>query len=413
MILDMSVANFKSVKEQQTISFEALRDKRLPLEKTIEFDEKLRIIKSVAIIGPNGAGKSTFVRALESLNAIVTADPEMENPLQLLTGTSFAYSEDKGGPSEISVSVVIGVDEETQLPMVYQYKLVADRNKIHEETLYVKIGAYRKVLFSVRLVVDEETGKERYRSRWGKLYRGNKKRVMRKIKPGHTFLASSALDSEDGDDNSCRPLYNWFKNRLTLLPMGLSSVSEKYLIEQLEKNPHWRKQLINFLWSLDITDIRDIRVQNERLIFVHSNVTQHFAAYFATESLSLRRLSLIGVSMFEAFTSEKALILDDFGMLLHPNVVKKIIEIFEENNRRYNSQLLAVDCNPSLLVDNLLRRDGIYLTEKDNDGATVYRTLADYSYSASKERTAELYLQGVYGALPITSEYKFSDKREA
>ncbi len=410
MILDMTLANFRSVKNLQTISFEAIKDKRLPEEKTVVFSDKLKVIRSAAIIGPNGAGKSTFVRALESLNSIVKADPEKENPLQLLTGTSFAYSTEKGGPAEISISVIIGKDEETGFPMIYQYTLSADKERIHAEKLYVKIGPSRKMLFNIQLKEPDENGVRKYRYRWGKLYRGDKKRLIKKMKPGHTFLASSAR--REGE-SSCKPLYNWFVNNLMILPMGLSSISEKYLVEKITENPQWRKQLINFLWSIDITDIRDVRVQNDRLIFVHSNVTQHYAAYFANESLSLRRLSLVAVSMFEAFTSEKALVLDDFGMLLHPDVIKKIIEIFEENNKKYQSQILAVDCNPHLLRDNLLRRDGIYLTDKDNEGATVYTSLSDYRYSHSKERTPQLYLNGVYGALPITSEFKFSNKKEA
>src|SRR5690554_6510826 len=83
MLLDMTISNFRSVRDSQTISFEALKDNRLAAEKVVEVSDKLKVIKSVAIIGPNGAGKSTFVRALEALKAIVVADPEMENPLQL------------------------------------------------------------------------------------------------------------------------------------------------------------------------------------------------------------------------------------------------------------------------------------------------------------------------------------------
>ena len=65
MLLNMTIANFKSVKSPQTISFEALKDNRQNPAKVIEINEKLKAIKTSAIIGPNGAGKSSFVRALE------------------------------------------------------------------------------------------------------------------------------------------------------------------------------------------------------------------------------------------------------------------------------------------------------------------------------------------------------------
>ncbi|MFA7371235.1 MAG: hypothetical protein WCY78_04845, partial [Sphaerochaetaceae bacterium] len=101
MLLDITVSNFRSVETRQTVSYEALRDKRLEEDKVVEISDRLKVIKSLAIIGPNGAGKSTMVRALEALRAIILADEELENPLQLLAGTSFAYSTVKGGPAEI------------------------------------------------------------------------------------------------------------------------------------------------------------------------------------------------------------------------------------------------------------------------------------------------------------------------
>ena len=62
MLLDMTIANFKSVKSPQTISFEALRDNRFPESKVVAVTEKLKIIKTAAIIGPNGAGSRPLRR---------------------------------------------------------------------------------------------------------------------------------------------------------------------------------------------------------------------------------------------------------------------------------------------------------------------------------------------------------------
>lgn len=402
MLLDMTIANFRSVKSPQTISFEAVRDNRLPESKVVKVNDKLKLIKTAAIIGPNGAGKSTFVRALEALRAIVIADPEMENPLQLLTGTSFAYSETKGGPATMVIQVLLDQGDAGNDAVIGRYTLVADRDKVVEESLYHIVGRSKKLMFERKLVEGSEEELS-YHYRWGKLYRGEKKRLVNKISPKHTFLAASAR--KGGETSS--PMYQWFDESLMVLPIGLSSISEKYLVDQLTKHPDWAKQLINFLWSLDITDIRDVRIQNDKIIFIHTNVTQHYASYFATESLSLRRLSLMGIAFFESFISPRTLVLDDFGLLLHPDVLRHVVEIFETCNTGYGSQMLAVDCNPSLLRDGLMRRDGIWFAQKDSESATTYYSLADYKFSRTKERTTQLYLSGAYGALPITSEFCF------
>ncbi len=157
-----------------------------------------------------------------------------------------------------------------------------------------------------------------------------------------------------------------------------------------------------------MTDIRDVRVQDEKVIFVHTNVTQHYASYFANESLSLRRLTSIAVAMFESFTVKRCLVIDDFGMLLHPQALEHLVNVFETGNVGNGSQVLAVDCNPALLKDGLLRRDAIWFAEKESSSATSYYSLADFKYSRSKEWTEMQYLNGAFGALPLTSEFYFA-----
>jgi AAA15 family ATPase/GTPase len=134
MLLDMTISNYRSVQTPQTISFQAIKDNRLDDEKIVEVSDKMKVIKSCAIIGPNGAGKSTFVRALEALKAIITADKEVENPVSLLAGTSFAYTDEKGLPSQMTLHIIMGYDEESGEPLTGKYTLVATRDKIYDES---------------------------------------------------------------------------------------------------------------------------------------------------------------------------------------------------------------------------------------------------------------------------------------
>lgn len=409
MLLDMTIANYKSVRSAQTISFEAVRDNRFPESKVVAVNDKLKLIKTAAIIGPNGAGKSSFVRALEALKGIVTASEETANPLQVLSGTSFAYSDEKGQPATIIIRVVLEQGDANQESTIGIYTLVADREKIFEESMFTMVGRSRRLMFERKLneaslLLDDADLSYKYR--FGKNYRGEKKRLVSKVDEKHSFLnASMAKGSE-----TTLPLYTWIDECLHLLPMGVSSLSEKYLIAQLTEHPAWVKQLTNFLWSVDITDIRDIKIKDDRLIFIHTNVTQHYASYFSLESLSLRRLCLVGVAFFESFIKPRTLVIDDFGMLLHPYVLAHIVEIFEASNTGYGSQMLAVDCNPSLLQPGLMRRDGIYFAEKNSESATVYYSLANFKYSKNRDKTQAQYMNGAFGSLPILSEFCFVDE---
>ncbi|MDD7255456.1 ATP/GTP-binding protein [Bullifex porci] len=407
MLLNMTIANFKSVKSPQTISFEALKDNRLSPSKVVEINDKLKAIKTSAIIGPNGAGKSSFVRALEVLNRVVTASEDNENPLaSALTGTVFAYGIEKTTPATISIDVLLekGDGSDENPTVIARYTLAASKDRIYEETLYHIFNTSKKLMFERKYDESDNT----YAYRYGKMYRGEKKRLAARIPDSASFLGWAARKGGE----TCSQLYSWFTDSLHILPMGVSAATESYIARMLTLHPTWREQLTNFFWAVDITDIRRVGVRDDgKVVFTHVYVNDKkadgYSNLFSLESLSLRRLTLLAVAFFECFTSHKTLVIDDFGMLLHPDVLCHLVEIFESCNKE--SQMLVVDCNPSLLKEGLLRRDGIWFAQKDHESSTTYFSLADFKVSRGKALTREKYLQGAFGALPITSEFYFVD----
>ncbi len=410
MLLNMTIANFKSVKNPQTISFEAIKDARLPEEKVIKINDKLRAIKTSAIIGPNGAGKSSFVRALEVLKKVVTNPKKEENPLlSAFAGNTFAYGDEKNNPSMISVDILLSKGDGTpeNPSVIARYTLSANKHRVYEESLYYIFGTSKKLMFERCL--DEE--KEIYNYRFGKLYRGEKKRLVNKLLDTQTFLEGAALK----EGPTCSEVFNWFENVLSILPMGVGSQAESYIADMLTKHPEWKEQLINYFWSIDITDIRRVTVRPDGQIgfthvYINNKKADGYMNLFNGESLSLRRLTLMAVAFFEAFITQKLLVIDDFGMLLHPEVLCHLVEIFETNNKE--SQMLVIDCNPSLLKDGLMRRDAIWFAQKGPDSSTMYFSLSDFRFSRGKTNTREKYLQGAYGSMPIISEFRFNYEEE-
>lgn len=412
MLLNMTIANFKSVKSPQKISFEALKGGRMDESKVVGVNDKLRVIKTSAIIGPNGAGKSSFVRALEVVNRVVTAPDENENPLTgALAGTVFAYGVDKATPAEIEMEVLLekGDGSEENPTIIARYRFCANKDRIYEESLVHVINGSRKNMFSRKYNEEDNT----YTYRYGKSYRGEKKRLAGRILDTQSFLGMAARKGGE----TCMKLYSWFTDSLHLLPMGVSSATEQYIAKMLTEHPGWKEQLSNFFWAIDITDIRRVGVREDgKVVFTHVYINDKkadgYSNLFTLESLSLRRLTSLAVAFFECFTSHKTLVIDDFGMLLHPDVLCHLVEIFEACNT--DSQMLVVDCNPSLLKDGLLRRDGVWFAQKDHESSTSYFSLADFKAARGKASTRERYLQGSYGALPITSEFYFvNDEKEA
>lgn len=103
----------------------------------------------------------------------------------------------------------------------------------------------------------------------------------------------------------------------------------------------------------------------------------------------------------DTLTNGGLLIMDELEAHLHPHLTRYLVDMF--NNPEYNkgnAQLIFATHNTTLLHDNILRRDQIWLTEKKEDNSTDLRSV--FEYRARKDENIEKgYLSGRYGATPI------------
>ena len=104
-----------------------------------------------------------------------------------------------------------------------------------------------------------------------------------------------------------------------------------------------------------------------------------------------------------ALEEGKVLMIDEFESSLHPLLVRRIVELFQDPKRNTaKGQLIFVSHNTTLLDLNLLEQCQIGFVEKDPDsGATELYTLEDIKGVRNSENIAKGYLQGRYGAVPF------------
>jgi len=118
------------------------------------------------------------------------------------------------------------------------------------------------------------------------------------------------------------------------------------------------------------------------------------------ESDGTKRMFELSSQIANALDEGKVLIVDELDTHLHPDICAFILYQFHYNNPN-NAQILFTSHSISLLNKvNLLRRDQIWFTEKNIDGATEI-----FSLASLKERDGENYLkryeEGRYGAKPF------------
>ena len=85
---------------------------------------------------------------------------------------------------------------------------------------------------------------------------------------------------------------------------------------------------------------------------------------------------------------------------MHPILARKFIEFFLKGARSTNSQTIFTTHESTLLDLDILRRDGIWFTEKNEFGATHLYSLSEFKVR-NDLRIDKGYLQGRFGAIPF------------
>ena len=120
------------------------------------------------------------------------------------------------------------------------------------------------------------------------------------------------------------------------------------------------------------------------------------------ESLGTQMIFLLIPFMMDSINNKKVLIIDELDKSLHPFLVHYIVEIFNNLEINSNSSQLIFNTHDTNLLDlNILRRDQIWFTEKNNDnGVSDLYPLSDFSVR-KEENIEKGYMLGKYGAVPF------------
>jgi AAA15 family ATPase/GTPase len=122
------------------------------------------------------------------------------------------------------------------------------------------------------------------------------------------------------------------------------------------------------------------------------------------ESNGTRRFfGLLGL-VLQALDRGDLLVFDELECSLHPMLTRKLIELFQDESvNSKGAQLVFATHDITLMDKNLFRRDQIWLTEKNDRGATELFSLYDFD-PAKRPRISEVlaknYLAGRYGGVP-------------
>jgi hypothetical protein len=424
MLIRFHASNFRSFKGDQGLSMVASSLAGAP-EAVVHFEDLgLDLLRVAAIYGANAAGKSNVLAALQFISRAVKNSHREWKPDGPIPRDPFLLEPTcQASPSRFEVDFLLdGVR--------FQYGLTVDSSSVMKEWLYSFPKGRRQRWFN------RDAGKPQPFD-FGKTLRGNNRMMAALARKNSLFLSVAA----ENNHPMLSPVYFWLTETLKF-----SHVDDPHRMDLTLKALRARKSaVVDFvrLADLGITDltVKEMHIKPKHLQALKRFVDEIGAAQGADSlsqiieivefkhsapalkddvSLSLAKesrgtqawLSLIG-TLLDTLETGGVLCIDELDASLHPRLALEIIRIFEDPERNpKNAQLIFNTHNPTLLGNMLegpgLRRDQVWLVEKDSGGATHLYPMTDFK-PRKEENLERGYLQGRYGAVPFITPNRYSE----
>jgi AAA15 family ATPase/GTPase len=422
MLIQFSVKNFKTFKEKATLSLVASNyDKETRENDNISNDTiyNLRILKSAVIYGANASGKSKFMEALMFMKSFaIRSSKESQKGEEINVEPFKLNNESEKQPSEFEVIFLYKKE-------MFRYGFEVNKDKIVSEWLYHKPKTKEVELF-YRDLQKFDTHTRNF-SKGATLVRED---LIR----NNALLLSVAAQFNDA---TCENIIEWFKNLKTI--SGLKEEGYQGYTMDKTKDPKHKDKILELLKAadlgiqdiklemLDVTklpkdmpkELRDfiIKKSKEEDAELFSDILTSHKKYDANkkhieninfsldddESFGTKKFFALTGPVLDAIENGYTLVVDELDSKLHPNLVCKVVSLFNSKKLNpKNAQLIFNTHDTNLLSSGLFRKDQIWFTEKDKYGEAKLYSLADFKSDTVRKNEAfeDNYIRGKYGAVP-------------
>ena len=427
MIQEIKIKNFLSFKDEVIFSFEASNDKFAEESQVVTINENTRLLRFAIIYGYNASGKSNLLGVLDFLSYFWSVKPK---DMDSKTGV-IPFKLDNISANEPSSIELVFFARETK----YWYQLVLDQQQVYLEKLsYYKTT--QPIMLFERTLKDGQSNIQ-FNPKAERVSNAAKDMIsVNCLKNTSFFVARNQV-------NVSLPIIDAAKEwmRKQLMPLispttGLTSYAQK----KASENRSLINYIVKFLHEADfnVTDVsanviskqltddavkylteesdiddeetaREVeRIKKERTIkqiqtvFEHTvendNGTETYQMDKKEESTGTMRTFGIEAALYEALKSEAVLPIDELETSLHPMLLEKIL--FEYLKTPSRSQLIVTTHNDGLLdlLDDLIRKDSVWFTEKKKSGITDLYKLTDFRGINRLSSIREAYRNKRFGA---------------
>lgn len=423
MIEEFSFGNFKSFKDIQTLNMAAAKIKSSvkELDENNIIQSDLPLLKSKAIYGANASGKSNVVKALITFLRIVKRSVQDDSVLNHVD--SFQLSDET-------------IDEPSFFQLIfrhegirYRYGFEADDQTIFSEWLFGTPNLREQPYFIRERQKIIEVNQTHFEE-------GNKLLELMGEQEENIIFRENSLFISTVSSFGLGHLSKKIVNAISSITVisGLGDKSMYSIAGSALKDEDMKLKIIGLLKDADfgINDLDTIELAKDNL---PENVEEEIQSdtknkkaskiiisirdkydkdnkrsdiqvfSFATqESEGTKKMFELSPFIFNTLERGTPLIVDELDARFHPNLTRKIVELFN-SNKNSKSQLVFVTHDTNLLSADLLRRDQIDFVEKDKYGVSHLYSLVQFNGVRNNELFEKNYIRGKYGAIPFLGNF--------
>jgi len=424
MIQEIKIKNFLSFKDEVKFSFEASNDKFAEDSQVVKINDNTRLLRFAIVYGYNASGKSNLLSVFDFLY-----DFWFYKPKDVYEETGdIPFKFDKKSSKESSYIELVFYVEDTK----YWYQLELDERQVYLEKLSYYKSTQPTMLFERKLENAQST-----------INFGSTLKISSIVKESIAVncLKNMSFFAARNQVNASIPLIDvateWMKTKVaqTIFPqLDLTAYAQK----NTSDNDAITRYILDFLKEADfnITNIKTDKrnaseltdkmdktqmlanlllkakgvnnIDNSKTKFItnfehtveneRGIETYLLSSDYDEESRGTLRTFGLEAALYNVIERNAFLAIDEIETSLHPKLLEKIL--FEYLKTQSRSQLVVTTHNDGLLdlVDDLIRKDSVWFTEKKKSGVTDLYKLTDFRGINRLSSIREAYRNKRFGA---------------
>lgn len=399
MLVNFSFKNFRSFRDEMTLSMEAANIQELSSALMKAGDSEM--LPVAVMYGANSSGKSNVLKALKAMRDVLLHSVKL-NPKDKLEADPFMLDlTSQKEPTSFEIQFIIGESR-------YRYGFDYTVNVVVAEWLYEKRVGEREFELFLRSGNEFKISKTRFAEGIGK----------EAATPANRLFVSLVAQL---NGKVAQSILDWFSDIEYMSGMDGKGYVGKTL-EMLFLNQGGSNEIRRFFESanlgfseLDVErDTLDTGKMKSETVHRFYDADGNLAGVrnFQTEKMEsegTKKMIEIAGPIFDAILNGKILVVDELDAKLHPFLTRKIIGLFMDKSVNVKgAQLIFATHDTNLLNLQYLRRDQIWFTEKDTTDSTELYSLVEFRDETGKkvrnDRSIEKdYINGRFGAIPFMS----------